>query len=113
MLDYALVINGEVTCFRKISECVQKMDEIYGEYGKISYIGSSPAVTYLLEEIGAADEAILKLKKDRAEILKRVAHCLEACDLLLNKIAEYNYTVDSRDLVLLKDVEFGTILGRI
>jgi hypothetical protein len=75
------------------------MDEVHTEYSRISYIGGE------IEE--NATGLLQKLKRDRAEILKGVAQCLESCDLLLNKIAEYNYTIDSREMVLIQDVEFG------
>lgn len=52
-------------------------------------------------------DSLKNLKKDRADILKRVSQCLESCDKLLHKIAEFNYTVDSRELVLQRDVELG------
>jgi hypothetical protein len=43
------------------------------------------------------------LKSERAVILRGVSHALEACDALLAQIGSFNYSVDSRELLLLPD----------
>lgn len=90
---------------RNISDCLKKMDDVHAYYSRLSYLGG---LDFDREEGGPQDQ-LKRLKADRAEILRHVATCLESCDQLVNKISEYNYTIDSRELVLVKDVEFGKL----
>ncbi|XP_021966821.1 uncharacterized protein LOC110861999 isoform X1 [Folsomia candida] len=99
-----LVIQLAFNAHTNISDCLKKMDDVHAYYSRLSYLGG---LDFDREEGGPQDQ-LKRLKADRAEILRHVATCLESCDQLVNKISEYNYTIDSRELVLVKDVEFAT-----
>lgn len=88
------------------------MDQLHAYHSRLSYLGGLTIDDHTdthakPEPFSGALEKLQRLKSDRAEVLRSLALCLESCDTLLNKIAGYNYTIDSRDLVLVKDVEFG------
>lgn len=83
------------------------MNRLHVEYSKFSYV---PSIEEQSVESGKPQDVaafLRKLKEDRAEVLKGVSQALDACQQLLNKITDFNFSIDSRQLFLKRDVDFG------
>lgn len=93
-----------------IQSCVERMNELHSEYSKFNYIPSVEDNSIQRGQPQDVSASLRKLKEDRADVLKRVSQALDACQQLLNKITDFNFSIDSRQLFLKRDVDYGTLL---
>ncbi|CAL8129596.1 unnamed protein product [Orchesella dallaii] len=106
-----IVLDLAFNCHKTIQSCVDKMNELHSDYSKFKYLPTIEIeVEQSIQTTSPQDvvTSIRKLKEDRADVLKRVSQALDTCQQLLNKITDFNLSIDSRQLFLKRDVDYAT-----